>query len=89
MMNFNVYLDDDLARRLAALAKRTGARRNALVRQAVANLVASTSTSWPEAVLAWTGDASVAPFESFRRELSEPNDDPFAPTPSRPRRRRR
>lgn len=76
-MNFKVSLDEDLARRLAARAKRTGARRNALVRQAVADLVDRTA-SWPDVVVAWKGDASVTPFESFRAELGDAKDDPPA-----------
>jgi hypothetical protein len=80
-MNFNVYLDEALARRLAALAKRTGARRNALIRQAVASLVARTKAEWPGPVLEWDGDPTIPPFEALRIDLGEPTVDPFAPSP--------
>jgi hypothetical protein len=87
-VNFNVYLDDDLARRLAALAKRTGAPRNALIRQAVAHWLARATVDWPAAVLAWEGDPACLPFEGFRSDLAEPSDDPLVRRVASPRRRR-
>jgi len=82
-VNFNVYLDDALVRRLDALAKKTGQPRNALIRRAVASWVEHARTEWPTGVLEWTGDPSWPPFEQVRQELAEPTGDPFAPSPSR------
>jgi predicted transcriptional regulator len=82
-VNFNVYLDDELAARLASLAKQTGAPRNAVIRQAVASWVSGARAAWPSAVLEWAGDASVTPFEGARRELAEPPHDPLDAPPSR------
>ena len=78
-VNFNVYLDDALVRRLDALAKQMGEPRNALIRRAVASWVEHPRQQWPAAVLAWKGDPSFPPFENARAELSEPAPDPFSP----------
>jgi len=37
----------------------------------------------------YVGDPDIAPFESYRAELRQPADDPFAPSPARERRKRR
>ena len=89
IVNFNVYLDDVIARRLERLAKRTGKPRNAIIRRAVATWLERAQVGWPTVVLEWTGDSSMPPFEQSRRELQEPADDPFLPvrrTRSRPKR---
>lgn len=79
-MNFNVYLDPDLGKALTRLAKRKKVARNALVRQAVEDLLAkeSTSDSWSPGVLEWQGEQGFAPFEAHRDELRAPADDPLA-----------
>ena len=86
-MNFNVYVSDDLARRLAALAKRSGTKRNTLIRKALESWVGRAGATWPDVVLRWTGDPAAVPFESFRSELEGARDDPFkAEAPRRQRR---
>jgi ribbon-helix-helix CopG family protein len=79
-VNFNVYLDDAVARRLDLLAKRTGKPRNAIIRHAVATLLERAHSEWPTVVLEWAGDASIPPFEQARVELLDPPEDPFRPT---------
>lgn len=90
-MNFNVYLDNETARRLDALARATGSPRNAIVRNAVAAWLDRVAGAWPELVREFPGNPSLAPFESLRDELGSPNDDPFAASRAddRPRGRRR
>jgi hypothetical protein len=78
-VNFNVYVSDDLARRLAALAKRSGTKRNTIIRRALESWVERAGATWPDVVLSWTGDPTVIPFESFRAELRDPGADPFEP----------
>jgi hypothetical protein len=69
IVNFNVYVSDELARRLAALAKRSGTKRNTLIRKALESWVSRAGTTWPEVVLEWSGEPSAVPFESFRGDL--------------------
>ena len=88
-VNFNVYLDDTVARRLELFAKRTGRPRNAIIRQAVATWLEQAQAEWPSVVLEWKGDASVPPFEQARRELLAPVEDPFLPARSRSGRAKR
>ncbi len=89
-MNFNVYLEAPLAKKLGALARRTGTKRNALIRQAVAKLVAEDDARWPAMVLAWTGDPDFPPFEATREELRiDADDDPFRGVERRRPKRRR
>ena len=79
-MNFNVYLDAALGEALKRLARRKKVPRNALVRQAVEDLITreSESDSWSPRVLEWQGDPEFEPFESQRNKLREPATDPFA-----------
>ena len=79
-MNFNIYLDSTLGAALQRLAKRRKVARNALIRQAVEDLLAKESRTevWSEAVLGWRGEPNFPPFESRRSTLSSPTDDPLA-----------
>ena len=79
-MNFNIYLDSTLGAALQRLAKRRKVARNALIRQAVEDLLAKESRTeeWSEAVLSWQGEPNFPPFESHRSTLSSPTDDPLA-----------
>lgn len=90
-MNFNVYLDDDTARRLDAMARSTGAPRNAIVREAIAAWLERAGRRWPAIILEFEGDPKMAPFEASRSEFRPPVDDPFAATAAqdRPRSKRR
>jgi predicted transcriptional regulator len=79
-MNFNIYLDNALGAALARLAKRRKVARNALIRQAVEDLLAkeSRSEAWSDAVLSWQGEPDFPPFESQRSKLMSPAEDPLA-----------
>jgi predicted transcriptional regulator len=79
-MNFNVYLDDKLGEALKRLARRRKLPRNALIRQAVEDLMSreNDSASWSPRVLAWEGDPAFEPFEERRVELRPQAADPFA-----------
>jgi predicted transcriptional regulator len=79
-MNFNVYVDDATGRKLARLARQRATTRNALIRQAVQDLVqrAEQPTGWPAEVLQWQGDPAFEAFESHRRELAPAAEDPLA-----------
>jgi len=79
-VNFNVYLDAALGEALKRLARRKKVPRNALVRQAVEDLITreSESDSWSPRVLEWQGDPEFEHFESQRNKLREPATDPFA-----------
>ena len=77
-MNFNVYVDDITADKLKRLARKTGASRNALVRQAIAVYLERGASEWPAIVTAFEGDESMRAFETARTELAAPADDPFA-----------
>jgi predicted transcriptional regulator len=78
-MNFNIYLDNALGEALKRLAKRRKMTRNALIRQAVEDLVAkeSHSQTWSAAVMEWQGDPKFEPFETHRAWLRKPADDPL------------
>jgi hypothetical protein len=91
-VNFNLYLDDDSARRLDRLAKTVRKPRNALIREAVQAWLAEQSRRWPKEVLEFSGDPSLEPFEAHRAVLLAPTDDPFqmeAPRRAVGKRRRR
>lgn len=78
-MNFNIYLDDETGQQLNQLAKRAGESRNALVRQAVSDLLNKhDKPHWPDEVLAFKGIASMSRFEASRDRLKQPIADPLA-----------
>jgi predicted transcriptional regulator len=77
-MNFNIYLDDNTGKQLSQLAKEQGRSRNALIREAVAGMVAHNSQAlWPAIVANFNGLESATRFEQFREELREPTADPL------------
>ena len=78
LVNFNVYVDDVTADKLKRLARRTGASRNALVREAIAVYLERGASEWPAIVTEFDGDDRVPAFETARAELAAPVDDPFA-----------
>jgi hypothetical protein len=78
-MHFNIYLDDQTGRELAAAAQETGETRNALIRQAVQEwLDRHGKTEWPEAVRGFEGLPEMPPFEENRIQLKPPARDPLA-----------
>jgi predicted transcriptional regulator len=79
-MNFNIYLDNAVGEALKRLAKRRKVTRNALIRQAVEDLVNKEvrSQDWSIAVMEWKGDPGIEPFESHRARLGVPTKDPLA-----------
>lgn len=77
-MNFNVYLDAVTVTRLNALARQRGTTRNALIREAVAQLLAGNGgPAWPEVVRKFAGLPAAPRFEASRRTLRAPRKDPL------------
>ncbi|MGB7416467.1 MAG: ribbon-helix-helix domain-containing protein [Thermosynechococcaceae cyanobacterium] len=74
-MNFNVYVEDNLANRLDRLAKRQGKKRNAIIREALEDwTIKHLPATWPDEVLEYTGSQDSIVFESYRDELLPPKD---------------
>jgi len=77
-MTFSVHIDQETADTLARLAKKTGRKRNALIREAIRSWVERERRSeWPEAVLQFRGVPSITTFESYRHELKPPRERPL------------
>lgn len=77
-MNFNVYIDEETAKRLGALARRRRKPRNALVREALEALLDQPQAAqWPAELIDFAGLPSFAAFESHRDKLRAVDDDPF------------
>jgi predicted transcriptional regulator len=79
-MNFNIYLDTALGAALKRLAKRRKVTRNALIREAVQDLVNKETHShdWSAAVKHWQGDPNFEAFETHRAQLAPPDEDPLS-----------
>ena len=76
MGNMHVYLEDPLIQGLAALSEQTGKKRNALVREAVAEYIHRQQTeTWPDALINYVPDKGLEPFERHRRDLLPPRED--------------
>lgn len=77
-MSFHVYLEPDLQAKLDSLCKKTGQKRNTLVREAVRQLVErNLDSTWPDAVFAFRADPALVPFESARKEFLNDRDWSF------------
>jgi len=77
-MNFNVYMDPNLAKKLEAKIKESHKTRNAIIREALDQYLAGGSQKrWSEAFLNFTGDPNSILFESYRDKLSEDSDREF------------
>ncbi len=80
-MNFNLYLDDQLAQELDSTAKTLGETRSGLIRKAVREWLDKKtlgSPGWPSLLLEWRGVRDMPPFESYRDELLPPREDGFS-----------
>lgn len=78
-MNFNVYVDKRTGERLTSLARARRTSRNALVREALTQLLEpGHKAGWPAAVLEFQGIKGMPPFEQARRKLRSPRPDPLA-----------
>ena len=74
-MNFNIYLEDELGQKLEEIAQNTGQSRNALIREAVREILRKyNQMQWSEEILNFEGfpEDSII-FESYRDELSPPS----------------
>ena len=78
-MNFNVYLDQATGDRLDRLAKVRRTSRNALIREAIAQLLdRAPDAGWPRAVREFEGVPKALRFEASRKRLRAPRRDPLA-----------
>ncbi len=77
-MHFNIYIDDQMGSQLNKLAKNSGKTRNALIREAIEEwILHQTKPEWPEEILSFKGIKNIPAFESYRKNLKKPKDDPF------------
>jgi hypothetical protein len=87
-MTFSIHIDEPTAVALAQAARATGRTRNALIRQAIGEWLASRErTDWPAIVREFKGVRGAVPFERDRHALVAPPADPLAPRARSPRRR--
>ena len=78
-MNFSIHVDDELGNALDQLARVEHRSRNALIREALREFVASRQRQrWPESVKKLAGaDPGLPPFEDHRGDLGAVADDPL------------
>ncbi len=80
IMNINIYVENNLGQQLQEFAKTLHKSRNAIIREALQEWVAHhKALEWPPCILNFNGlkESKTPRFESTRRELTEPKDDPF------------
>lgn len=80
-MNFNIYVNDNLAQQLDFIASITHKRRNTLIQEAISLLVQNyKKEKWPESILNFQGIKDLNEwkgFEQHRQELEEPEHQIF------------
>ena len=78
-MNVNVYFEDSVAQQLGQYARSLHKPRNTIIREAVKEWIAHHEIKkWPKSILKFTGCPDFPAFESTRKELSPPKEDPLA-----------
>ncbi|BAC88786.1 ribbon-helix-helix domain-containing protein [Gloeobacter violaceus] len=79
VVHFNIYVDDQTGEQLKRVAGQTGLTRNALIRQALREWLATRDQPrWPDIVMEFKGVEDLPTFESYRDELLPPRQDPLA-----------
>lgn len=77
-MHFNIYVDDNVGIKLNKLAKTSGKTRNALIREAIEEWINNqVNPQWPDQILSFNGIENFPSFESYRKDVNEPKEDPF------------
>ncbi len=77
-MNFHVYIEQELESKLELLCKKTGSKRNSLVREALREYLKNhLSQQWPESVFDFKPDRHLPRFESLRGDLPPDRDNIF------------
>lgn len=78
-MSFHVYVEPDLERKIEDLCKKTGRKRNAIVREALKEFVEKhSSESWPESVFDFKPSSKLTRFESLRADFLAEREEVFA-----------
>ena len=74
-MNFNVYVEDWIGQQLEQSVQATGKSRNAIIREAIQLwLDQQKKSQWPSEILDFMGVEDAIVFESYRDELTPPNE---------------
>ena len=80
-MNFNIYLNNNLAKQLDSLIKRTKKKRNTIIQEAIAAFAQQDqSKQWPTSIQSFHGINGLTNwngFESTRKDLKQPNTEIF------------
>jgi hypothetical protein len=77
-MSFHVYLEPQLQEQVDALSKKTGRKRNAIVREALREYVAKqVKQDWPEEVFRFSADPKLTRFESLRQDSLSQRENIF------------
>lgn len=78
-MSFHVYVEPELEEKIEAVCKKTGRKRNTIVREALREYVEKlASQEWPDDVFRFKPDAELSRFESLRENMYQQRDDIFA-----------
>lgn len=78
-MSFHVYVEPELERKIDALCKLTGRKRNAIVREALREyLNRQISNTWPDEVFDFKPNNKLIRFESLRSEFPPEREDIFS-----------
>ncbi len=77
-MNINIYVEDNLGKKIKERAELLGKSRNSIIREAIKEwLQHHKANQWPTSVQKFKGVSDFPPFESHRSELTNPAEDPL------------
>ncbi|NRB11319.1 MAG: hypothetical protein HRU35_06905 [Rickettsiaceae bacterium] len=69
-MNMNIYLEDQLAKKLVTFAEKLHRKKNAIVREAIKDWIDKHSRQkWPDSVLQFKGIEDFPDIEELRKDV--------------------
>ena len=79
-MNIHIYIENNLGEQLQMAAKTMHKTRNLIIREAIQEWLQNhKAAEWPPCIRNFKGlgKEKITRFESHRRELTKPKEDPF------------
>lgn len=78
-MNVNIYLEEDLHKRLSNYSKKTHLSRNMIIRRALDEWLHNhEKKEWPKGFFDFDGDPEFPLSKELRKGLIKPSEDPLA-----------
>jgi metal-responsive CopG/Arc/MetJ family transcriptional regulator len=77
-MNLNIYLEEELAKKLAVYSEKLNRKKNSIVREAIRDWVEKhTKKKWPKSILEFKGIKDFPSVTELRQDIDDKDEDLF------------